>query len=143
MFRTVLLAVDLQHEESWRRALPEAAKIARDNRGALHLVAVVPDFGMSMVGAYFPETFERDALQRAEAELEAWAEANKPEGLEPVVHLGHGHVAEEILRIAHEVGADLVVVASHKGRTARDYLVGSNAHRVVRDSDLSVLVVRG
>jgi nucleotide-binding universal stress UspA family protein len=143
MFRTVLLAVDLQHEESWRRALPEAAKIARDNGGTLHLVAVVPDFGMSMVGGYFPESFERDALRRAEAELEDWAAANRPEGLEPAVHLGHGDVAAEILRVAHAVAADLVVVAAHKGRTARDYLVGSNAHRVVRDGELSVLVVRG
>lgn len=142
MYRTVLLPVDLNHEASWTKALPEAGRIARESGGALHVLAIVPDFGMSLVGGYFPEGFERAALERARKALDDFLAANKPEGVEPVAHLGHGHVPEEVLRVADEIGADLVVMASHPPDALRELLVGSNAERILRHSPVSVLVVR-
>ncbi len=53
-----------------------------------------------------------------------------------------GHAAEQILRLAADTGADLIVVG-HRGRSAiREWLFGSTSRRVVSHAPCSVLVVR-
>jgi nucleotide-binding universal stress UspA family protein len=53
-----------------------------------------------------------------------------------------GHAAEQILRLAADTGADLIVVG-HRGRSAmREWLFGSTSRRVVSHAACSVLVVR-
>jgi len=47
----------------------------------------------------------------------------------------------EILGVAEEAGAHLIVVGSHRP-AMRDYLLGTNASRVVRHASSSVLVAR-
>jgi len=58
------------------------------------------------------------------------------------VHSRIGHPADEILRLAGEVGADLVLVGSH-GRTGMDRLrLGSVSEKVSREAKCPVMVVR-
>lgn len=53
-----------------------------------------------------------------------------------------GHAAEQILRLAADTGADLIVVG-HRGRSAiREWLFGSTSRRVVAHAACSVLVAR-
>jgi nucleotide-binding universal stress UspA family protein len=53
-----------------------------------------------------------------------------------------GHAAEQILRLAADTGADLIVVG-HRGRSAiREFIFGSTSRRVVSYATCSVLVVR-
>jgi nucleotide-binding universal stress UspA family protein len=53
-----------------------------------------------------------------------------------------GHAAEQILRLAAETAAELIVVG-HRGRSAiREWLFGSTSRRVVSHAPCSVLVVR-
>jgi len=143
MFSTVLLAVDPNHEESWAAALPKAAELARQSKGALHLAAVAPDLGTTIVAAAFPADFEAIALERAKADLAAFAAAHAPADVPTQTHVGHGHVAQEIARIAEEIGADLIVLGAQRHDAIRNLLIGSNADRIVNASPVSVLVVRG
>ena len=53
-----------------------------------------------------------------------------------------GAVYNEVLHEAGKIGADLIVVGSHRPTTA-NYLLGSNAATIVRHAPCSVLVVRG
>ena len=64
-----------------------------------------------------------------------------PDGIDTAAVAGHGTVYEEVLRVAGEIDADLIVMASHRPEL-RDYLLGPNAARVVRHAAMSVLVVR-
>lgn len=137
-----LLAVDLNHPESWERALPEALTLARAKTSTLHLVQVVPDFGMAMVGEFFPPDFEHKALEKARDDLRAFGEQHVPDDIEWDVHLGHGDVAEELIRVAHDVGATTIVMASHPPHGVTRFLLGSQAERLVHRSPVSVLVVR-
>ena len=57
MFNHVLLSVDLEHESSWIKALPVALDLCKSCGAALHVLTVVPDFGMSIVSQYFPQAF--------------------------------------------------------------------------------------
>ncbi|MDF1720610.1 MAG: universal stress protein [Minwuia sp.] len=143
MFKNVLLAIDLNHEASWKKALPEAVDLVRASGGTLYVMTILPDFGMSVVSTFFPKDFERDALVKIHADLTAFVAANVPSDISSEAHLGHGHVTEQILTMAAKVGADVIVMASHPPDELRDLLVGSNAGGVVNRSPISVLVIRG
>ncbi len=141
MARTILLPVDLADEKSWRLALAEAVDMLRARRGVLHVVTVVPDFGMSMVGSYFRKGYEGEVLRAAGAALADWVTRNVPEDIEVHPHVLHGSIYDEILRAASKLGADLIVIGSHRPEL-KDYLLGPNAARVVRHAQQSVYVVR-
>jgi len=142
VFRDILLPVDLGDDSSWIAALPAAIAQARAFGARLHLITVVPDFGMSIVGSFFPEGYEDKALAAAAERLHAFAADHVPEDV-PVQHIvAHGTVYEEILAAAGRVGADLILMGSHRPALS-DFLLGPNAARVVRHAPCSVLVVRG
>lgn len=141
MFRTILLPVDLSSEGSWTRALPAALALVRQSGGVLHVVTVLPDFGMSVVGSHFEPGFEEKALKTIGDKLVAWVSANVPEDVETHPHVLHGRVYDEIITAAERVEADAIVMGSHRPEL-RDYLLGPNAARVVRHARQSVFVVR-
>ena len=60
MYQNILLAVDLNDQSSWQRALPQAVEMCSASGGKLHIITVVPDFGMSIVSSYFPEGYEKE-----------------------------------------------------------------------------------
>ena len=126
MFKTILMPVDLEEESSWRKALPAALLHARSDGGSLTLVTVVPNFGENIVAAYFPADF----AEKMPADVPSKAIVRS------------GSIYHEIIATAGEIGADLIVMASHRPALS-DYLLGPNADRVVRHAKCSVLVVRG
>ncbi len=143
MYKTILLTVDLNHDASWTTALPTAVDLAKANGAALHLISVVPDFGVALVSGYFPDDFKEKALNAAEAALEKLIADHVPADVKATPHLGYGTVHDEVLAAIDKIGADLVVMGSHAPDRVREFLVGSQADRVVRRSPVSVLVVRG
>ncbi len=142
MYDNILLPIDLNQESSWAKALPTALELCKAFGARLHVMTVVPDFGMPIVASYFPKDFEQKARAETESRLAALC-ADKVPGEVTVDHVCvEGTVYEEVLRVAGECGADLIVMASHRPEL-KDYLLGPNAARVVRHADISVLVVRG
>jgi nucleotide-binding universal stress UspA family protein len=90
---------------------------------------------------FVPPTFEAEQQADAQAELARIAAdvALPPERVSTMVRLGS--VYGEVLAEAEAIGADLVVVGSHRPSMAT-YLLGSNASTIVRHARSSVLVVR-
>ena len=142
MFNTVLLTVDLNHPASWKKALPQAVELVRASSGTLHIMSVVPDMGTPLVEGFFPDDFEEKAVAAANRALKDLVEKEIPEDVQVKQHLAFGKIHKKILKTIGEVECDLVVMASHKPDRVREFLVGSNADRVVRRSPVSVLVVR-
>ena len=142
MFKTILVPVDLGEESSWRKALPAAVLHARSEGGNLVLMTVVPDFGENIVESYFPADFADKAMAKAGADLEAFRAAHVPGDVPSKAMVRTGNIYHEIITAAGEIGADLIVMASHRPALS-DYLLGPNAARVVRHARCSVLVVRG
>lgn len=54
----------------------------------------------------------------------------------------NGHVSDEILRVAQETGAELVVVGLQRRSAVAKALLGSNAQRILLEADCPVLAVR-
>lgn len=141
MFDHVLLPIDLNHPESWDKALPMARKLC-GAAGTLHVLGVMHDLGSPMIASYLPEHFEEEALQRMKADLDGFIAEQVGPGVTAVAHVEHGHVAEHILSAARKLGADVIVMASHAPDDLRTFFVGSQADKVVRHADRPVLVVR-
>lgn len=141
MFSNVLLPIDLNHPESWIKALPMALKLC-GAEGRLHVLGIVQEIGSAMVATYLPVDFENQAEEAMRADLGAWAERELAPEASAEIHVGHGQIAEEIVRIAAKIPADLIVMASHPPSELRTIFIGSQADRVVNHADRPVLVVR-
>jgi len=139
----VVVAVDFS--EPARRAVAWALDYAQRVPCVLHTVHVVDR-------RWRPADLRADptALQRELADAERTASDQlKVLGDEARVRVGalHEHVAlgrpaDELVRVAEHLGADLLVIGSH-GRDALGHLLlGSVAERVVRRASCPVVVVK-
>jgi len=141
MYATILCPVDLSDPHSWDKALPTAVELAGAFGATLHVMTVVPSFGLPIVGQYFPEGFEARMRAEAARHLEEFCAANLPDDLAAKRIVAEGKIYQEILRAAESIKADLIVMGSHRPELS-DYLLGPNAARVVRHAPCSVMVVR-
>ena len=141
MFKNILLPVDLGNEGAQVKAVSTAVEYAKAFGAKIHVMTIVPDFGMSIVGSFFPPKFEKEALAEADRRLHAFVKEAIPEGIKVQHVVAHGTIYEEILRFAEKSGVDMIVMASHRPEF-QDYLLGPNAARVVRHANCSVTVVR-
>jgi len=141
MFKSVLVPIDLADTDHLAKpAITAAATLANTWRGTVRLLYVLPTTP-PMLAEYVPADF--DARQRQASE-EALAVVARESGIEPSrisTAVRHGGIYHEILEEAAAMGADLIVMTSHRPAT-RTYFLGSNASHVVRHAKCSVLVVR-
>ena len=141
MFKKVLIPIDLTNRDNEEKAVAVAIQQVQISKASLHVMTVVPEFGLSLVGAYFPKDYEEKAIEEANVQLHEYVKETIPAEIKVQHIVAHGTIYSEILRIAEEIGCDLIVMASHRPEL-RDYLLGPNAARVVRHAACSVLVVR-
>jgi len=115
-------------------AFDQAARIAqRAVRGHLHLVHV------------FDRQPQPERLRELTDQLRVYfnekaAAAGGLNGLTVGIHLRSGDVVREIVQLAAEVDADVVVVGSHRGPHLRHWIVGSTAQRLLGSSSWPVIV---
>ena len=135
MYRRILVPVALDHRPNTARALEVAQFLAgRDGEIiALHVIEPVPGY----VSHYLPEEQLRAGREEAKAALQA--ELGGVAGIR--AELVTGSPGHAITEHAGQVGADCIVIASHRPGLS-DYLLGSTAARVVRHAGCAVHVVR-
>lgn len=139
MYRSILLPVDLDEPSSWGKALPVAVSLCRCFGASLALTTVVPDWNVILEVQRSPIAY-REFLEIARARLATLADSIADlSGVEH--HVETGSIYRGILAVAERIGADLIVLSSHRPEM-KDYLLGANASRVVRHARRSVFVVR-
>ena len=141
MFKSILLPIDVQHDASWKKAIPVALDLL-DADGELHLLGIVHDVGNAWVASYLPRGYEKRALEEMKAQLGAFVARELPGMTNVVTHVGHGHVAETVVAMAEKVHADLIVLAANAPDELRTFRISASADRVVRHSPVSVMIVR-
>jgi universal stress protein F len=132
MYSKILLPIDHSDQASWEKALPLALEEARSHGAELSVVSVIPEI---MRLPNLPENYGEGAAAHVEGEIKGIV------GPEIPVTVRQGSVYREILKEAHAIQADLILMASPKGDFP-DYLLGPNAARVVRHANCSVLICR-
>lgn len=140
MYKKILVPIDLADPDYAKPAIEAAVEMTRASGGTVRLVNVLPMTPV-MLAEYVPPDF--DVQQRKSAE-EAIIVVAKGTGLDPAqisTAVRQGGIYHEILDEAQSMGADLIVMSSHRP-AMRTYFLGSNAGHVVRYAPCSVLVVR-
>lgn len=141
MFARILFPVDLEEESSWQKAVPAVLALQQTFGSELHVLTITPEWPKGMYRLSLPPDAEvRFAASAAEG-LNAFIREHIPEGIPVTKHVKVGRVYQMVLDTATDIGADLIVMASHRPEMG-DYLIGANASRVVRHAEVSVLVVR-
>ena len=133
----------LAFESSSDLALETAVALAAE-RGthvvALHVIEPV-ETPVPYVWA-LPPVHETDIEARVAASLTRWAEGVAGDAAPVETEVRHGDAALQIADAAQEVGAGLVVQASHGRRGLSRWLLGSVAESVVRRASCPVLTLR-
>jgi nucleotide-binding universal stress UspA family protein len=137
MFQVIVVGHD--GSDGARRALDVAVDLARAGTGVRIVLAYVEQEIVGKGAAPMPVTADE-----IEAEIRREAEALSAQGLAVTLDVHRailGGPAPALLAIAHEAGADLIVVGT-RGRTVlAGLLVGSTAQRLLHISDRPVLAV--
>lgn len=136
MYNTILVPIDLAHAERGKPMIEVARRLASEDGTVvlLNVVEAIPAF----VEAELPTGTIEKHVEEAQSSLSAMATAAN---LKAKAEVRAGSAPTAILETAQEIGADLIIVASHKPGLS-DYLLGSTAARVVRHAKCSVLVSR-
>jgi len=141
MYKDILVPVDLNTESSWRKSLPVACELCHLFGARLHVMTVVPDFGLSMVSQFFPAGYEHKVTEEANKRLHELVREIVPDDITVQHIVAEGNIYREIIHMGKEVKVDLIVMGSHHPEL-EDYLIGPNALKVVQHADCSVMVVR-
>jgi nucleotide-binding universal stress UspA family protein len=148
---TIVLATDGSKEAEL--AARTAADLAQKTNSGLHVVHV---FGIAPVGpSVYPEATDLQGEALEEEAEERISEQRAREVLEEAVgkvrsyggtvveaHLLEGRIAPEIVALAEEIGAGLIVMGSRGHGGIRRALMGSVSDSVVRHAHCPVLVAR-
>jgi nucleotide-binding universal stress UspA family protein len=142
-FKHILTTTDLSPESF--SAVAYAGHLARDCGSKLTILHVPHSTSLAYTDFVPPidmmniDTAIEDA---ARAELEAWVQRHLRDVPKTQVLLRGGITHETVCRTAEEVGASVIVMATH-GRKGLGHLVlGSVTERVLRDAPCPVLVVK-
>lgn len=143
MIKSILCAVDTNRPDEDAIVVKTAKKLTDIEGAQLDVITVVPDFGASVVGAYFQDHHVKSAQDGAASALNEMTERALGKDANQTVRqiVCVGTVYEEVLKAAKLAKADLIVIGAHKP-DFKDFLLGPNAARVVRHSECSVYVVR-
>jgi len=140
VYRSILVPIDVEQPSSWEKSVPTAVALCRCFSASLALTAVVPNQQL-MIEAEWSAVAFRQLIDIAKARL-----AEIADGITEVPNVARyveaGGIYTNILNVAERVSADLIVLSSHRPEM-EDYLLGTNASRVVRHARCSVFVVRG
>lgn len=142
MFRCVLVATD--GSDASLAAVQTAATLACSlgPESQLHVAAVVDYAGVPGLLAKQPAAAPDLLTDEAEDALNRASEIVAEAGITAERHLLHGEVVEALLACATAVGADILVAGFHgRNRIAR-LVIGSVAGKLVRSTDLPVVVIR-
>jgi nucleotide-binding universal stress UspA family protein len=143
MYKNILVPIDLADAEFGKPAIAAALMMTAQSNGVIRLVNVLP-LTPVILAEYVPPDFE---VQQRKAAEDALAIMVKEIGVGPErvsASVRQGGIYQEILEEASNIGADLIVMTSHRAQrhAVRTYFLGSNAGHVVRYAKCSVLVVR-
>jgi len=144
MNKQVVVAYDFTPgaEDALMRAVDVACRAPHH---VLHVIAALDSHrGLAIepthdVSYEYADRVQRRISARLDAAFAGRATAAQ---VQVFVHARIGKAAEEILRLAAEVGADLIFIGSHDKSSVHRLLLGSVSERVVRAARCPVMVVR-
>lgn len=139
--KKILVPIDLGNPEIGLRAVEKARQLATLEDASLHIVTVMPGFGMPVVSSFFTEAQTKDAVHEFGRAFRAFLKDNGLEQLEHSMQVGKAW--EGIVETASKVNADLIVIHHHaRYRPGGGTLIGSCSQQVAERAPCSVYVIK-
>ena len=134
MYKKIIISLALDHGIS-EMALEAARKLRADASNIVAVHVYEPISGTA--AAYVSQEDVAKSFQAAKDKLaERVAEAPDVKAV-----MLKGHTARALIDYAEKVGADCIIVGSHKPGVS-DFFLGSTAARIVRHAPCTVIVLR-
>jgi universal stress protein A len=142
--KTILCPTDLSEPsyEGLKYAIELATLFSADLL-LTNVLPAVPPLPTNPNFAFEIPEYERGLHADAERKLREVIEQRVPKSLRVRTVIGHGDAGQELVRIAEDEQADLIVMATTGMTGFRHLLFGSVAEKVVRLASCPVLTVRG
>ena len=144
-FKKMLVPPDFPDYSDY--ALRYANAFAKMSGGTIECVHVVDTTFLGDGGGVYVSSADiarsvEAVKAQAEKELSHFVRKERLLGTEVTPHLREGHAAEQIVKLAEEIKADLLIIQTH-GRSGLDHLVfGSTCDKVLRSATVPVLAVK-
>ena len=138
MFKKIMVPVDLAHADKLQRALTAAADVSKLYSAPLVYVGVTS----SLPGALGHNPREYEAKLRSFAQSEAGKHGISVETHTVISHDPATDLNQSLARAVDEIGADLVVMATHVPNLA-DHFMHSHGGQLATHTRASVFLVRG
>ena len=145
--RPILIASDLSQNAD--RAMMRALQLANSTDHpllALNAIHEEPLWWVLKSGDLDPDELRRDLLREAMAELRDQVRRSaQRQGLETPevgIHARLGNTPPLVVEMAEDHNCGLVVIGAHGRHAIRDWFLGTTAEKIVRESDVPVLVAK-
>lgn len=142
MYKHILVPVDLNEEGFADQAVQQAVWLAKQSHAELHLLTVMPAVHMPMVSSYFPKDAEEKMARDLSDHLSSFAAHNIADDVVYHTYVKRGKVHTTIVEYACKLGADVIIMPSHKRNTLNRVVLGSVASQVVDHSPIHVMVLK-
>jgi nucleotide-binding universal stress UspA family protein len=152
VYNTILLAVALQ---DWERYSDHAIalrdlgqSVALGGTKQMHVLSVYhydePPYGIGLSLEMVARARE-DLIQRTDAlmqqKLDEYVAPLKEAGINIIPYLEVGNPREMILRVAHDTGADVLLLGSHSKRGLLEVTLGGTARQISSQAPCPVVIV--
>ena len=139
--KKIIVLVDFSQQSEY--ALKTAASLAQNHGAeilALHMLEL--NQSLSSMSEMAHQEYTVFLLKAAEKKFKDFLDKPYLKNIKVTPIIKHYKVFSEVNEVAEKHSADLVVMGSHGSDGLKEIFVGSNAEKVVRHSDIPVLVVK-
>lgn len=139
--KKIIVPIDFSEHSEY--ALQAAAILAKKNNAeilALHML----ELSNAIISSSGSETQNETIfyLQLAEQKFNDFLDKDYLEGVAVTSIIKHFKVFSEVNQVAKEHNADLIIMGSHGASGLKEVFVGSNTEKVVRHSEIPVLILK-
>lgn len=137
-----IVLVPLDFSEQAIIALEQAANLCKAFHSELHVVSVIEDdFSLRRL---FTDTDHGQITAKLKDKLNGFVEEKSAAfGMRITAHVEVGAIYEQIVKKADELNALFIVMGTAGTTTLKKKFIGSNALRVIRESQIPVITIKG
>ena len=143
MYKKILVPLDISKENSWKRkTLITAVSLAKQYQSELIVLSVIDvDTRGGWLQGGEGEQYLEEHCEMRRRQLEHFCKENISSDINVCAIAKAGHIYQNIIDTAKELTVDLIVMGATQPKIS-NYLLGTNASRVVQYSKCSTMIIR-
>jgi nucleotide-binding universal stress UspA family protein len=136
------ILVPIDFSEQSLIALEQSYNLAREYHAEITLLNVIEEGGM--LAKFFSNQQHDDIKKKIQEQLDSLAtDVEKKSGVKVNTIIAKGSTYDKIAEVADMINATLIVMGTNGDEGLKKKFIGSNALRVVRESNVPVITIKG